>query len=44
MPSQIGDALQHGQYVDGQGMIQDLGPLPKVDASFVETLGLSVHL
>ncbi len=44
VPSQIGDALQHDQYIDAHGLPRDLGPMPRVDASFVETLGLSVHL
>ena len=42
--SQIGDALNHGQYIDSRGLMQDLPPMPKLDASFVESIGFSLHL
>jgi hypothetical protein len=44
MPSQIGEALEHSQYNGADHMSHDFLPMPRVDASFVETLGLSVHL
>lgn len=44
VPSQIGDALEHGQFIDEAGMKRDLAPMPKLDASFVQTIGLSLHL
>jgi hypothetical protein len=44
VPSQTGDALDQGQYIDAGGMTHDLGPMPRLDASFVQTLGLSLHL
>jgi hypothetical protein len=43
-PSQIGDALQHGQYIDGNGYMHDLLPMPSLDAVFVQTVGLALHL
>jgi hypothetical protein len=44
MPSQVGDALEHLQYIGADQLSHDLLPMPRVDASFVGTLGLSVHL
>lgn len=43
LPSQIGDALQHGQFIRG-GAMADFFPMPRLDATFVETLGLMLHL
>jgi hypothetical protein len=43
-PSQIGTALQHGQYVDAAGQAEDVKPMPRLDTSFVQTLGISLHL
>ena len=43
-PSQTGTALQHGQYIDGSGQMQDVRPMPRLDTSFVQTLGISLHL
>jgi hypothetical protein len=44
VPSQSGEALSPGQYIDVNGIQRSVGPMPKLDASFVQTLGLSVHL
>ncbi len=43
-PSQIGDALQTGQAVDGLGKLRDVGPMPHLDGAFTQTLGLSLIL
>jgi hypothetical protein len=44
MPSQTGDALGLGQYIDVLGMKHPVGPMPRLDASFVETVGFALHL
>jgi hypothetical protein len=44
VPSQIGDALEHAQGIDQNGLMRDVGPLPRLDAYLVQTLGLSLHL
>jgi hypothetical protein len=46
IPSQSGDALDQsaGQFIDGSGNMRNLGPMPKLDAAFTETIGLSLHL
>ena len=43
-PSQTGDALSPGQYIDASGKMQSIGPFPKLDVTFVQTFGLSLHL
>jgi opacity protein-like surface antigen len=44
VPSQTGDALEDsGQTVIG-GMIHNVGPMPRLDATIVQTLGLSLVL
>ncbi len=43
-PSQVGDALGQGQYVDAKGAAQTVNPMPQIDVAFAETLGLSIHL
>jgi hypothetical protein len=44
VPSQIGEALTHGQYIDALGKAQDLPPMPKLDAVFVQSVSLALHL
>jgi hypothetical protein len=44
VPSQTGDALDPEQVINGLGQIGHVGPMPKLDAAFVETIGLSLHL
>jgi hypothetical protein len=46
IPSQSGNALDQsaGQFINGAGQTQPLGPMPKLDAAFTETIGLSLHL
>jgi hypothetical protein len=44
VPSQIGDALQHGQFIGADRLMHDVGPMPTLDAIFVETVGLAIHL
>jgi hypothetical protein len=44
VPSQIGEALQQGQYIDATGKAQVFPAMPKLDASFVESLSLALHL
>jgi hypothetical protein len=44
IPSQSGDALDTGQFIDASGAIHSLQPMPKLDAAFTETIGLSLHL
>jgi hypothetical protein len=43
VPSQIGDALGPSQ-VFPNGVMANLGAMPKLDAAFLQTIGLSVHL
>lgn len=43
-PSQTGPALEHTQAIDQRGKIVDVGPMPRIDASIVQTLGLSLVL
>jgi hypothetical protein len=43
-PSQLGDALQTGQAVDGTGMLRSVGAMPHLDGAFIQTLGLSLIL
>jgi hypothetical protein len=42
--SQQGDALEKTQTIDYGGHKRTIGPLPKLDASFVQTFGLSLIL
>jgi hypothetical protein len=44
VPSQIGDALESAQAIDGAGKMRNIGPMPRLDAHFVQTLGLALHL
>lgn len=44
VPSQTGDALDYTQAIDGAGKMRNVGPMPLLDASFVQTFGLSLHL
>lgn len=44
VPSQFGDALEMGQFIDSRGLMAPLPPMPKLDAVFVQTIGLSLHL
>jgi hypothetical protein len=39
-----GDALREGQTIDSSGRRVDVGPLPEIQGSFVQTLGLSLVL
>ncbi|WP_437673467.1 hypothetical protein [Sorangium sp. So ce131] len=39
-----GDATRLGQAIDGQGQRRSVGPLPRPQASFIHTLGLSLVL
>lgn len=39
-----GDALREGQAIDARGRRVDVGPLPEISGSFVQTLGLSLVL
>jgi hypothetical protein len=41
---QEGESVQGAQAVDRAGRIQHIGGLPKIDGSFVQTLGLSLVL
>jgi hypothetical protein len=43
-PSQIGDALDPGQYIGANGMMRTVGPMPSLDVAFIETFGFSIHL
>ncbi len=50
VPSQVGEALesppqgQYGQYIDARHLMGVVYPMPQIGASFVETVGLSLHL
>jgi hypothetical protein len=44
LPSQTGDALQMGQYINAQGLMANFNPMPSLDATYVETLSLLLHL
>ena len=44
IPSQIGEALQKGQYIDGTGKAQPFPAMPKLDAVFVQSISLALHL
>jgi hypothetical protein len=44
VPSQIGDALEPGQAIDAAGKMKAIGPLPKLDASCAQMIGLSLLL
>lgn len=41
---QSGEALEQAQAVDPQGRRRSIGALPEIDASFVQTIGLSLVL
>lgn len=41
---QHGEAFDHAQTVDRAGHLRDVGPLPVMDASFVQTIGFSLLL
>jgi hypothetical protein len=43
VPSQVGSALETGQAINA-GAMQNFAPMPKLDAYFVQTIGLSLHL
>jgi hypothetical protein len=44
LPSQIGDALGSTQATNTQGLMMNIGPMPRLDAYFLQTVGLSLHL
>jgi hypothetical protein len=44
LPSQTGSALQDNQYIGTDGLYHDFAPMPRLDVSCVETLGLMLHL
>ena len=43
-PSQTGPAMEHTQTLDAAGKIRDVGPMPRLDATIVQTIGLSLVL
>lgn len=43
-PSQTGPALDHTQVVDPAGKLVDVKPMPRIDATIVQTIGLSLVL
>jgi hypothetical protein len=43
-PSQTGPAYDHTQAIDANGKIRDVGPMPRIDATIVQTIGLSLVL
>lgn len=43
-PSQTGAAMEHTQVIDANGKIRDVGPMPRIDATIVQTIGLSLVL
>lgn len=44
VPSQTGDAFDDGQAVDGAGKLLNVAPMPRLGASIVQTIGLSLVL
>lgn len=44
LPSQIGEALEAGQYIDRAGKKRALGPMPHLEGSIVQTIGISLVL
>ena len=44
LPSQIGEALEHAQAIDDAGKMRDVGPMPHLAGSIVQTIGLSLVL
>lgn len=44
VPGQVGDAMEPGQAVDGQGHLRTIGSMPRLDASIAQTIGLSLIL
>jgi hypothetical protein len=44
LPSQQGEALEHGQTIDAAGKMRDVGPMPWLDGTITQTIGLSLVL
>jgi hypothetical protein len=44
LPSQIGEARETGQVIDAAGKKRDVGPMPHLEGSIVQTIGLSLVL
>jgi hypothetical protein len=44
IPGQTGAALEHAQTIDPAGKPRDVGPMPKLDYSIAQTIGLSLVL
>jgi hypothetical protein len=44
LPSQQGEAVEHTQTIDAAGKIRDVGPMPWLEGTITQTIGLSLVL